>query len=72
MSEDESEYGVVACESKIVVRENPDSLSEAICELENGTNVMIYYDKSTSEFVNICTEYGIEGYCLSDDIKLIS
>lgn len=72
MSEDKSKYGVVTCESKTVVRENPDSLSDVICELENGTNIMIDHDKSTSEFVNICTEYGIEGYCLSDDIELIS
>ena len=71
MGEDKSKYGVATCKSKIVVRENPDFSSEIICELEKGTNVMIDHDRSTSEFVNICTKYGIEGYCLLNDIELI-
>lgn len=56
---------------KLRVRKLPNPGSEIISELIEGVEVMIDGKSSTSTFYKICTEHGIEGYCMKDYIKIL-
>lgn len=54
---------VVDCK-KLRVRKNPNKLAEVLCEIEVGSTVEIDLDASTEDFYKVCTESGVEGYCM--------
>ena len=53
---------------KLNVRSGPSIESDVICTITVGDMVEIDMSKSTSEWFNICTEAGIEGFCMSEYI----
>ena len=68
--EPEPIVGVVSGCAKLRVRNNPSIMGEVICEIKEGTIVIIDEDKSTVEFYKVVTEAGAEGYCMKKYITL--
>lgn len=68
--EPEPIVGVVSGCAKLRVRNNPSIMGEVICEIKEGTIVIIDEDKSTVEFYKVVTEAGAEGYCMKKYIDL--
>lgn len=64
----EPTYGIVSCEF-LNVRESPSRDSYVLAILNRGTKVAIDFQKSNEDFYSICTEYGIEGYCMKQYIE---
>lgn len=65
IKEDKVEYDtatVVNC-IRLRVRSEPRLGDNVICEISQGTTVMIDKSKSTSDYYKIYTEAGVEGYC---------
>lgn len=62
-------YGVVVGCKALNVREETDVNSVKICVLPAGTKVEIMASAS-AEWFHVCTEAGLEGYCLSEFISI--
>lgn len=69
--EPETAYGVVAGCSKLNVRRNPKSNADVVAVIELGDCVTIEDDRDNSEFYKVCTESGIEGFCMKKYINAI-
>ena len=65
-------FGKVSNCKKLNVRKLPSRDSEIISELVEGSEVMIDDNESTALFYKICTEHGIEGYCMKNFIKVLA
>ena len=61
--------GVVTDCGKLRVRSEPRFGNNVICEIDQGTKVMIDRSESTFDYYKIYTETGIEGYCQKPYIK---
>lgn len=57
------DLGVVSGCNKLRVRSEPRFGVNVICEIEQGTRVMIDRSESTFDYYKIYTESGIEGFC---------
>ena len=57
------DLGVVSGCAKLRVRSEPRFGTNVICELDQGTRVMIDKSESTFDYYKIYTEAGIEGFC---------
>lgn len=55
---------------KLRLRKLPKVSAPVICEMIAGTIVKIDKAASTVEFYKVCTETGIEGYCMKKFIKV--
>lgn len=64
-------FGKVNNCKKLNVRKLPSRDAEIVSELVEGVEVMIDEKESTALFYKICTEHGIEGYCMKDFIKVV-
>lgn len=64
--------GIVSDCKKLRVRNYPELEANVICEIEVGSKVVIDENKSTEEFYKVCTETGIDGYCMKRFIKVES
>ena len=64
--------GIVSDCKKLRVRNAPGLDSDIICEIEAGSIVEIDEVNSTEEFYKVCTETGIDGYCMKKFIKVES
>ena len=64
--------GQVSDCKKLNVRKLPSRDAEIVSELAEGIKVMIDEKTSTALFYKICTEHGIEGYCMKDFIKVLA
>ena len=64
--------GIVSDCKKLRVRNAPGLDSDVICEIEAGSIVEIDEVNSTEEFYKVCTETGIDGYCMKKFIKVES
>lgn len=64
--------GIVSDCKKLRVRNAPELDSDVICEIEAGSIVEIDEVNSTEEFYKVCTEAGIDGYCMKKFIKVES
>ena len=64
-------FGKITGCKKLNVRKLPSRDSEIISELVEGSEIMIDDNESTALFYKICTEYGIEGYCMKNFIKVL-
>ena len=60
---------VVAC-NKLNVRENPDKNAKVVCVLDEGAVVEVSVEESVGGYYKVCTEIGIEGYCMKSYIEL--
>ena len=65
-------FGQVSGCKKLNVRKLPSRDAEIVSELAEGIKVMIDEKESTALFYKICTEHGIEGYCMKDFIKVLA
>lgn len=64
--------GIVTDCKKLRVRNYPELEANIICEIEVNSKVMIDENESTEEFYKVCTETGIDGYCMKRFIKVES
>ena len=64
--------GIVSDCKKLRVRNAPRLDSDVICEIEAGSIVEIDEVNFTEEFYKVCTETGIDGYCMKKFIKVES
>lgn len=62
--------GIVSECSRLRVRNYPELDANVICEIDAGTQVIIDPVESTEEFYKVCTEAGIDGYCMKRFIKV--
>lgn len=62
--------GVVSNCTKLNVREEPSMDSDIVCEISKLTEVMINDDESTDDFYKICTDSGIEGFCMKQYVTV--
>lgn len=60
---------VIGC-VKLNVREEPSIKASVVFEIPVGTTVYIDETCSTDEFYKICTEHGVEGYCMKKFIEI--
>lgn len=64
-------FGKINGCKKLNVRKLPSRDAEIISELAEGSEVMIDEQASTALFYKVCTEHGIEGYCMKNFIKVL-
>ena len=60
---------VIGC-SRLNVRMKPGADAKVVCTIECDSKVMIDEENSTKNFYKICTEVGIEGYCMKQFINI--
>lgn len=60
---------VVDC-VRLNVREEPSTKASVVFEINVGSTVFIDETCSTDEFYKICTEHGVEGYCMKKFIEI--
>ena len=65
-------FGKVDNCKKLNIRKLPSRDAEIVSELVEGSKVMIDEKESTELFYKICTEHGIEGYCMKNFIKVLA
>lgn len=72
ITEEPEEYmiGNINCKNKLNLRAEPAADADVLKELNKGVEVMIYPEESTSDFYKVCTESGIEGYCMKKFVKI--
>ena len=68
--ESESIVGIVSECSRLRVRSYPELDANVICEIDAGAQVVIDNAESTEDFYKVCTETGIDGYCMKKFIKI--
>lgn len=56
---------------KLNVRNLPNQDAKILCEIVDGSEVMIDEAGSTATYYKVCTEYGIDGYCMKKFIKVL-
>lgn len=61
---------VFNCE-KLNVRMLPNKEAKVVSKIAEGVEVMINEKASTATFYKVCTEHGIEGYCMKQFIKVL-
>ena len=64
-------FGKVNNCEKLNIRKLPSRDAEIVSELVDGSKVMIDEKESTALFYKICTEHGIDGYCMKDYITVL-
>ena len=64
-------FGKVSNCKKLNIRKLPSRDAEIVSELVDGSEVMIDEKESTALFYKICTEHGIDGYCMKDYITVL-
>lgn len=63
--------GVVSNCAELYVRSAPSIDSEPLGTIKQGARVMIYELESTDEFYSVCTETGLEGFCMKKFITVL-
>lgn len=57
---------------RLNVRCNPSIDADVIAEIDSGTKLMIDENESTEDFYKVCTESGIEGFCMKQFVTIES
>lgn len=60
----EQVIGVVTNCLRLNVRKDPSPTAEVLCTVDAKHDLVIDIDESTEDYYKICTEAGIEGYCV--------
>ena len=68
--DDDTIIGVVIECEKLNVRAEASKESKVLCEIPLGAEVQVDIFESTDEFYKVCTEAGVEGYCVKDYINV--
>ena len=71
VEQENRKFGKVNNCKKLNIRKLPSRDAEIVSELIEGSEVMIDEKESTALFYKICTEHGIDGYCMKDYITVI-
>ena len=71
VEQENRKFGKVNNCKKLKVRKLPSRDAEIVSELLEGSEVMIDEKESTALFYKICTEHGIDGYCMKDYITVL-
>ena len=66
----EPRTGVVVDCIKLNVRKSPAADANILAEIPVGTKVQIIDKESTKDFHYVCTETGIDGFCMKKFIKV--
>lgn len=67
----EPKMGVVVDCVKLNVRAFPEPDADVICQINASTNLLIDEDESTNAYYKVCTEAGVEGYCMKKFIAIV-
>lgn len=62
--------GVVTDCQRLNVRKAPSADAEILTVIDAFSNVMVDMDTSSDEFYKVCTEIGVEGFCMKKYITL--
>lgn len=62
--------GVVCDCPKLNVRKAPSTDAGIVCTIARDTNVVIDRSKSNDEWYFVCTETGVEGFCMTKYISV--
>lgn len=62
--------GVVTDCAKLNVRRAPSKNATVVCEIACDATVIIDEDKSNAEWYSVCTEAGVNGFCMKKYITL--
>lgn len=65
----EPTFGVVTC-ALLNVRETPTKDAKILTKVKQGNEIMIDFSASTDDFYSICTQTGVEGYCMKQFIEV--
>ena len=65
-------YGVVNGCNLLRVRKVPSTDAAVLCEIDVNSKVEVNEVESTADFYKVCTEAGIEGFCMKKFIKIES
>lgn len=65
-----SKVGVVSGCTALRVRKTPNLTAGVVCIIKESTAVVIDEENSTTEFYKVCTEAGVEGYCMKKFITV--
>lgn len=55
---------VIESVSKLNVRKSPNANAPVVCTIKPSSKVVIDEEESTLEFYKVCTEAGVEGFCM--------
>lgn len=70
VAETPSKVGVVTGCEKLRVRKGPNATADVICEITKSTAVIIDEEASSNDFYKVCTESGVEGFCMKKFIAV--
>lgn len=62
---------VVDC-ARLNVRKKPKADAEVVVIIDRWANVLIDEENSTKSFYKVCTEAGVEGYCMKQYIRIFN
>lgn len=63
--------GVVSGCAQMYVRSEAFVESEPVGIIKSGTKVQIFETESTDDFYSVCTETGLEGFCMKKFISVL-
>ena len=68
----ETVYGVVCGCENLNIRSAPDATSKVniLCKVEKGSKVVVDESRSSDDWLRVCTENGIEGFCMKEYIQI--
>ena len=64
--------GFVSNCSKLNIRQESNVDSEVLCVVDSGSKLQINLVDSTYGWFSVCTETGIEGFCMKEYVKFES
>lgn len=64
--------GVVTNCTRLNIRKLSNPYSEVISKVEAGSELKINPDESTEAFYKVCTEAGLEGFCMKEFVTVKS
>lgn len=62
--------GVVTDCVRLNIRKEPSIDAPVVCEVPALSKLMVDFDKSSEEWVVVCTEDGIEGFCMKKYVAI--
>lgn len=68
----ETKIGIVVNCPRLNVRANPRANADVVCIIASGSKVMIDESGTTENFYKVCTEVGVEGYCMKRFINILA
>lgn len=68
----EPKTGIVVDCARLNVRKKPSTDAEVVHIIERWAKVLIDEENSTKSFYKVCTEIGVEGYCMKQFIKVLA